>query len=163
MPPDRFTLGDLDKVLIVVANGDGTYSAAEGGGFGDDVNITNTFLLTRLQNASGAEIGTEMAEALVNRYGGGKLAAVTLPATTGDHVAVACPSGQQIEVYWVSAIADPTATNQPLVTVSLGATPLYAEYALAHWEKFVGGVDEDVVVNLNVDVPVSVTVHYKIF
>lgn len=96
-----------------------------------------------------------------NRYGGGKSSVCGTVSTAGDTTVVTPSAGNRITLYWVSAIADPQTSTNPVITILQGSTCRYSGYAVAHWEKFVGGIDEPVVVNLSTGgTTVAVTIHY---
>lgn len=96
------------------------------------------------------------------RYGGGKLSVALALAVAGDTVLIDPAAGRRIRVYWVSAIPNPDNGSANLVQFKFGANPsFYASYALSHWEVFDGGIDENLIVNLQNAQPVAITVHYR--
>lgn len=98
---------------------------------------------------------------LLNRYGGGKSAAVGTATGVGDTTIITPASGKKIKLYWVSAINDPDEAASPLIKVILGTTELYRAYAIAHWEIFTGPTDGVLKVNLDQAGSVAVTAHYE--
>lgn len=98
-----------------------------------------------------------------NRYGGGKSAYAGTVSASGDTDVITPAGGNAIRVFWVYALGDPDNATSPLITVSIGATSIYAGYALAHWEIFEGAADEPVTVNLGSAETVAVTIHYEEF
>lgn len=112
-----------------------------------------------LVNALGA-IALEATQ--VNRYGGGKTALTATVSASGDTTLHTPPAGQATTLYWISAIADPQASTNPLIIIKFGSTELYRVYAVAHWEIFVGAVNQALVVNLSsAGTNVAITAHYK--
>lgn len=98
---------------------------------------------------------------LNNRYSGGKLAVVATVTAAGDTVILTPSLGKRLEIYWVYALPSPSSESFALINIRLGSNDIYRTYAIAHWEKFVGGIDEPLVVNLSAVDNVAVTVHYK--
>lgn len=96
------------------------------------------------------------------RYGGGKSAIAQALSVAGDTVLINPAPGNLVRVYWVSAIPNPDNSSANLVQFRFGSNPpFYASYALSHWEMFDGGVDEDLIVNLQNGQPVALTIHYR--
>lgn len=100
-------------------------------------------------------------ESSAGRYAGGKSAVATVVSNQGDTVLVQPAAGNAVRVAWVYAVTDPTAETPPVITVKLGATPIYSAFALSHWEPFTGALDEPLVINLSSSATVAVTVHYE--
>ncbi len=110
-------------------------------------------------DASAANQTTEIAR-LTARFGGGKSALTTTVTNSGDTTVLTPDVGKALTVYWVSAIVDPDQATTPLIKVKLGTTELYRVYVLAHWEPFTGAVNVALVINLQTNSEVSVTIHY---
>lgn len=102
------------------------------------------------------------ATTLDRRFGGSKLAYAAVLTATSD---ITPTSGKAIRLLWVAFIPNPDNSSANLVTVGFvaAATSLYTGYALAHWERFDGAVDQHLRITLANSQPVAVTVHYEEF
>lgn len=102
----------------------------------------------------------EVADAATGRTVLAATKVVTVPASP---LTVSPPAGQALAVVWVSATPEPDADAFPQVAVVLGADELYRCYAVQHRQRFVGAVDEDLVVSVSgTGGSVAVTVHYEV-
>lgn len=121
--------------------------------------------------ATEATLGTRATEAtlalrssevtLAKRNGGLKSAVTASVSASGDTTLRTPAAGKAITLYWVSAIADPQASTNPVITIKLGGVTVYVGYAIAHWEPFVGAANDILVINLNsAGTNVAVTAHY---
>lgn len=101
---------------------------------------------------------------LQNRYGGGKTPVTSTVTASGDNELIAAPGvGSHIRLFWVSAITDPDQSTSPLIIFkSSGGTEYYRVFAVAHWELFDLPDNESLIVNLQHNSSVAVTVHYDI-
>ncbi len=98
------------------------------------------------------------------RYAGGLTAFAQLMSTPGATTVVAGVPLRRIRLLWVAFIPKGENTLDNLVTVHFedSAENLYLGYALAHWEPFVGAVGKGIVVELESNQPVAVTLHYDV-
>jgi hypothetical protein len=131
----------------------------------DDEGIAREITLTQVA----ASLAT-IAQALDNRFGGGKLPHTQLVSNVGDTILLTPTEGSRLIVYWVSAINDPDASATPKVTYKFGdGQELYFAPAVAHWEPFPGPINNGgastansrLLCELDVAGDVPVTVHYK--
>lgn len=100
----------------------------------------------------------------VMQPGGAKLSwAALLNNAVGDNAVITPAAGKIIRVHWVCFIPASTNTGDNLVTVKFGngGRTLYINYVLAHREVLDGERNEPVVVSLDTDEPVAVTIHYQ--
>ena len=93
------------------------------------------------------------------RSAGGKRAYAAVITSTTNVITPA--ANNYIEVSWVYALTDPDAVQSPLLTVAIGAKPIYVGYAISHTEVFVGAVGESVTITLSESADVAVTIHYR--
>jgi hypothetical protein len=106
--------------------------------------------------------GIAKESTLARRFGGAKLAYSAAVSAAGATTLITPPAGQRVAVVWVYAMPDPNQSAIPDITISVGAVDIYRGYALAHWERFVGGVDDIVTVTLDIAIKTLVTVHYEL-
>jgi hypothetical protein len=99
---------------------------------------------------------------LVRRFGGSKLAYSGLLTSTTD---ITPTVGKAIRLLWVAFVPSSDNSAANLVTVGFvdAAAPCYTGYALAHWERFDGAVNQKLRITLATAEPVAVTVHYEEF
>lgn len=86
-------------------------------------------------------------------------------SSAGDTDLIAAPGvGNQIEIFWVSAIADPDGSQSPRIIIKDGAgTEYYRTFAVSHWQRFLLPDNSKLVGNLSAGgTPVSITIHYRI-
>lgn len=104
-----------------------------------------------------ADAATETT--LANRFAGGltPYAAVLTASAT-----ITPAAGKYLKVKWVSFIPNPDNVAANLVTIGFAAgSTLYVGYAMAHWEMFVGSVNQVLNITLGTSEPVAVTIHYQ--
>lgn len=95
------------------------------------------------------------------RFSGGKSAYAAVLNTAGANTVITPSSGKRIRIFWVAFVPNSDNASANLVTVSIGSTPIYTGYALAHWEVFTGAANDTVKVNLANTGSVAVTIHYQ--
>jgi hypothetical protein len=107
-------------------------------------------------------VGLATETTLASRFGGGKLAFSNELVASQNIVPT---TGKRIRLLWVAFVPNPDNTAANLVKIGFVGAPsfLYTGYALAHWEKFEGGVDVPLRITLATNQPVAVTVHYEEF
>lgn len=120
--------------------------------------------MTQVLDSQGRVKDAATETTLLNRFGGGKTPYVTVVTATGDTTLRTPAAGNYLEVYYLSAMPKPTTTTWPRLKFTLGSTDLQNGYAVAHWEKFTGAVNEALKINLSEAADaagIAVTVHYK--
>lgn len=97
---------------------------------------------------------------LARRYGGGKK---PYAAELTGNASITPALGKRLEIFWVSFIPRKTNAAGNLVTMKFqgAAETCYIGYAMAHWEYFIGDVDQAFQILLETAEPVAVTVHYR--
>lgn len=82
------------------------------------------------------------------------VATVTDAGNTVVHTPAA---GKAIRLRWIYAINDPTASEAPLIKVSLGGEEIYRVWALSKRQRITGPIDGPLVLNLSLAANVAVT------
>jgi hypothetical protein len=127
--------------------------------------LLRQFLINQLTGGSGnGPVATDVTPlakevTLQSRNGGGKSAFAGSVTSIGDNTIVTPPAGQSVKVFWVYTLTNPDSPTT-LITVKLGAVPIYTSYGIAHWEPFVGAPNGPLIINLSAASNVAVTVHY---
>ncbi len=101
---------------------------------------------------------------LTRRFGGGKTPFTETFVGAGTHTILTPDAGKLLEVFYVLAIAKPSASEDPpeIIVRFDGGDELYRSFdGLAHWEHFPGAVDQPLVLDIDANATVAVTVHYN--
>jgi hypothetical protein len=126
--------------------------------------LLRQFLINQLTSSSAPLVSSDLTPlakelTLQSRNGGGKSAFAGSVTSLGDNTIITPPVGKSVKVFWVYTLTNPDSPTT-LITIKLGAVPIYTSYGIAHWEPFLGAVDAPLVINLSVASNVAVTVHY---
>lgn len=105
----------------------------------------------------------------VERYSGGKSAAVFTITSSGNTTVITPASGKRIRVFWVSYVPSSDNSNANLVKVGFGTASgsidsgqeFYRGFVVSHWEPFTGAVDKSVIVNTATAEAINGTIHYQ--
>lgn len=82
----------------------------------------------------------------------------TTVTASGDTTIYTPAAGMRVRVHWIYAINDPTSSSAPVIKVLLGTTEKFRVYALSKRQRFTGGINEALKINLSATAAVTVTV-----
>ena len=127
------------------------------------VEVLNPTPGTDVSGLATEETIATIADALSNRWGGGKTAVPFTVTTLGDNTIHTPASGKAIRLFSMTAITDPDQTTTPLIRVLFDATEVSRGYVISGWEIREGAADEPLVINLSEASSVSGTAYIKEF
>lgn len=115
------------------------------------------------------DVGNNYLSSIDNyRSGVTKEPLCTTVTSSGGTTLITPTLGKAIRMFWVSAMNSPANDNNPLLKIGFGegtnvTSEKYRTYAVAHYEKFEGAVNENLNINLSTTGSVAVTIHYEEF
>jgi hypothetical protein len=78
-------------------------------------------------------------------------------STVADTIIYTPAAGKRIRLWWVYALNNPAANTPSLITVKIGSKVHSVTYGVSKRQKFVGAVDESLMVALDIAGTVAVT------